>query len=149
MTAKKKVTKKKPRRKAKKKAAARRKPGPPPGEGGRPKANINWVHVVEMARICCTQDEIANAMGVGKTTLERRCESDQGMTFGEFCRRHSLANYAELRKVMWRMALHDKDGPMVRFLATRSLGMTEKLQIGTEEGKPAQVMIVGGQRVEF
>ena len=85
----------------------RGKRGPKPGHGGRPRKQINEARLLEtFAKHGFTVDEIADALGMGRTALWRRCAANKNL-------RNAISNGKE------RMA--DR---LEASLFRRALGMT-------------------------
>ncbi len=73
------------------------------------KGNINWDEVEKLMAYQCTQEEVAHFFGIGLTTLERYCETDQGVTLGEFWHKKRALGRVKLRKLQF--GIIEKGGP--------------------------------------
>lgn len=90
-----------------------------PKKNGRPKKKIDYEQVEKLARIHCTQEEIAAILEVSTRTLQR----DK-----EFCRVYKKATdtgRASLRRLQWKKAMEGHTGMLV-WLGKQILGQTEK-----------------------
>lgn len=72
---------------------------------GRPRLEIDWGVVRKMARILCTEDEIAGVLDVSPDTLLRRAREELGITFADFLKKHADSGRRSLRRAQYRAAL--------------------------------------------
>ena len=84
---------------------------------GRPKKEIDYISVEKLANIQCTQEEIANFLGLSVRTLQR----DE-----EFCRIYKKGQdngKMSLRRMQWKLA--EKSYAMAIFLGKQYLGQKD------------------------
>lgn len=86
---------------------------------GRKKVKIDYDTVKNLAKICCTQEEIASVMGCSVKTLQRRRQFNKAYQDGLNEAR------ASLRRLQWRKAL-EGNVPMQIFLGKNILGQRDK-----------------------
>lgn len=87
----------------------------------RPKKNIDYVTVEKLASIQCTQEEIANFLGISTRTLQR----DK-----EFCRiyKKGMENgKMSLRRMQFKKA-NEGNVSMLIWLGKQYLGQTDKVE---------------------
>ena len=100
--------------------------GPPPkSKGGRPKFKIDYQLVERLARLQCTQEEIASVLGCSVDTLARDGRFcgiyKKGMAHGAIC----------LRRHQWRAA-EEGNVTMLIWLGKQYLGQTDRQHIKLE-----------------
>jgi len=89
--------------------------------GGRPKIQLDYALIEKLATIQCTQEEIANIVGVDVRTLQR----DE-----EFCRIHKKGieqGKSSLRRLQWKSA-ENGNATMQIWLGKQYLGQREPKQ---------------------
>lgn len=86
---------------------------------GRKKVKIDYDTVKNLAKICCTQEEIASVMGCSVKTLQRRRQFNKAYQDGLNEAR------ASLRRLQWKKAL-EGNVPMQIFLGKNILGQRDK-----------------------
>lgn len=86
---------------------------------GRKKVKIDYDTVKNLAKICCTQEEIASVMGCSVKTLQRRRQFNKAYQDGLNEAR------ASLRRLQWKKAL-EGSVPMQIFLGKNILGQRDK-----------------------
>ena len=92
---------------------------------GRPKKEIDYVTVDNLANIQCTQDEIASFLGISKRTLLR----DE--KFNELFARGRENGKMSLRRIQWKHA--EKSATMAIWLGKQYLGQRDIMQVGNSE----------------
>lgn len=95
---------------------------------GRPKIELNWRTIEQLASIHCTHEEIAFVVGVSVDTLERHSISTHGITFAEFCRQKRKVGKASLRRTMWDNAVNKNNITMMIWLSKQHLEMSDKVE---------------------
>lgn len=100
----------------------------PKHPGGRPRIKIDYAACEKLARIMCTQSEIAEVLGVSLSTLEH----DK-----EFLRIHKKgieAGKASLRRMQWKSA---EDGNVTSqiWLGKQYLGQRDKQELTGKDGE--------------
>jgi hypothetical protein len=85
---------------------------------GRPLKPIDADQVYRLARLGCTQDEIADVFGVHQATISRRFAS-------EFARARSECRIS-LRRAQFRRAIEDRSDSMLIHLGKVYLGQGER-----------------------
>ena len=85
---------------------------------GRPLKPIDADQVYKLARLGCTQDEIADVFGVDQATISRRFASEFARARGE-CR-------ISLRRAQFRRAIKDRSDSMLIHLGRVYLGQGER-----------------------
>lgn len=86
----------------------------------RPRKEIDGEQVYKLARLGCTQDEIADFFGVDQATISRRFAS-------EFSRARSACKMSLRRAQMYR-AVRDRSDSMLIHLGKQMLGQSDKVE---------------------
>ena len=86
---------------------------------GRKKVKIDYDTVKNLAKICCTQEEIASVMGCSVKTLQRRRQFNKAYQDGLNDAR------ASLRRLQWRSAANGNITMQI-FLGKNLLGQRDK-----------------------
>ena len=93
-------------------------------KGGRPKKEIDWKLVENLASIMCTQSEIASVIGVDIKTLKARDEFlptlEKGLEKGK----------ASLRRTQFKLA--ERNASMAIFLGKQYLGQKDTTSLNRE-----------------
>lgn len=110
---------------------------------GRPKwelSDADFVKMTEMAKICCTQDEICGIYGISEDTLDRRLKERGFDNFADFYKKHAGQGKTSLRRLQWNAA---KDGsvPMMIWLGKNWLGQTDKQESEERELPPINIVM--------
>jgi hypothetical protein len=84
---------------------------------GRPYVKIDFAKVEALAAIGCSQDEIAAELGIGETTLKRRC--------GPILKKGTKKCHVRLRSALYRHAVKG-DPRLLVFLGKAYLGLKEE-----------------------
>lgn len=105
----------------------------------RPKKPIDWLDVVKLCALQCTQEEIAQFCEVCVDTLNARCLDEQGVSFSEFFIQKRGQGKVSLRRAQWQAA--QKGNPtMLIWLGKQHLGQKDKsaLEHSGPDGKPIE-----------
>lgn len=87
---------------------------------GRPRKELDSEQVYKLARIGCTQADIADIFGVSVSTIKRNYATDCARAQGEF--------KTSLRRAQYMRAVKDKSDTMLVHLGKHYLGQGEKGQ---------------------
>lgn len=112
----------------------------PRGKGGRPRWQPPPLERVEaMAQRGLSKKQIAAALGIGESTLQRHQKWDAA--FSAAIERGKAAGIVALANAGYDLAIVGKDGPMIRFLLSTVGGFksTDRLELTGEDGGPVQV----------
>ena len=101
---------------------------------GRPKAIIDGEQVRKLARLGCSNVEIAQVLGCDEGTLRNR--------FSEFLTKGRLQTKNRLRRVQLRMALSGKYPVMTIWCAKNILGWSDSPEAGEVKAVPTELKIV-------
>jgi len=104
----------------------------PKHPGGRPRIKIDYAACEKLARIMCTQSEIAEVLGVSLSTLEH----DK-----EFLRIHKKgieAGKASLRRMQWKSAEGGNVTSQI-WLGKQYLGQRDKQELTGKDGEQLSV----------
>jgi len=96
--------------------------------GGRPKIEIDWKKIENLASIHCTQEEISFVMSISVDTLDRACKREHHISFAEFCQQKKAMGKMSLRRAMWDMAVIQKDKTMLIWLSKQHLDFSDKME---------------------
>jgi len=109
------------------------------GKTGRPKIEIDYELVDELAGIFCNADEIAACLRVGYSTVERRIKEDHNMAFEDYIalKRNELAK-PSLRRMQYKNA-DEGNATMQIFLGKQYLGQADKIESKEEHTKIKRV----------
>ena len=112
-------------------------PVPKKHPGGRPPVEIDYAACEKLARIMCTQSEIAEVLGVSLATLEHDKE------FLRIHRKGIEAWKASLRRMQWKSA---EDGNVTSqiWLGKQYLGQRDKqdTEITGKDGGPVEQIVI-------
>ncbi len=139
---------KKKKKAAKKKAAKKAKPKK---KTGRPLIPLDWEQIEAMAKIQCTQTEIASVFSCCIDTLNKRCRREHGCTFSEYLREKGEGGKASLRRTMWKKALGG-DRVMLIWVSKNVLGWKDKREHSGDQENPVNVkhtIAFGDKKIEF
>ena len=92
---------------------------------GRPKKIIDYESVEKLAKIQCTQEEIANFLDISSRTLIR----DE--KFLEVFNRGRESGKASLRRIQWKHA--EKSASMAIFLGKQYLGQKDNVEVSNTD----------------
>lgn len=100
---------------------------------GRPKwelSDADFVRMTEMAKICCTQDEICSIFGITEPTLDSRLKERGFKNFLDFYKKYEGQGKQSLRRLQWSAA-QEGSVPMLIWLGKQWLGQADKAQTQT------------------
>jgi len=100
---------------------------------GRPKLNIDWKLFDGFCQMQCTLREIAAYFNCSEDTIERRVKKEYGQTFAEYFSKKRIGGLITLRRNMFKMS--ETNPAVAIFLAKNWLGMKDKQEISSEDGK--------------
>jgi hypothetical protein len=92
----------------------------------RPKIEINEDEVFELAKIQCTNDEIAAVFGVSEVTIRNR--------FSAIVAKWREAGKKSLRRAQWEKAVKDGNVVMQIWLGKQYLGQRDKSDLDLQTG---------------
>jgi hypothetical protein len=98
---------------------------------GRPAKNIDAELVRKLAKLGCTQDEIADFFGVTQSVISERFRSDFHLGSAE--------SKISIRRVQFKRAMHGSDRMLIH-LGKVYLGQTDRVAV-TSQGKPMTVIV--------
>ena len=102
---------------------------------GRKKVKIDYDTVKNLAKICCTQEEIASVMGCSVKTLQRRRQFNKAYQDGLNDAR------ASLRRLQWRSAANGNITMQI-FLGKNLLGQRDKFPEDERAADKEKVTII-------
>lgn len=70
----------------------------------RPRKELSWGDVDKLCGLQCTEEEIAQFLGVSSDTLARSCKRDQRMSFAEYFAQKRGLGRVSLRRAQWQAA---------------------------------------------
>jgi hypothetical protein len=91
----------------------------PKNKGGRPKKTIDYELVLKLASIQCTQEEIANILGLHRSTLLRDA------TFCDIYKKGIDEGKSSLRRLQWKAAENGSSAILI-WLGKQYLGQQDK-----------------------
>jgi len=117
---------------------------------GRKPIQFDWESIDTLLMIACTGEEIASVLGVDYKTIERRCQSEKGIDFGEYIKNGINKNFKpSLRRTQRTVALGklNDDGSwlekpnvtMLIWLGKQYLGQSDKSDITTGGDKITEI----------
>lgn len=92
---------------------------------GRPRKELDAEQVYKLARIGCTQAEIADVFGVSQSVISANYRSDYARAQGEFKR--------SLKRAQFMRAVKDRSDTMLIHLGKTYLGQAGKSDLAHEE----------------
>lgn len=115
-------------------------------KAGRPEAVIDWEQVAKYIKMRCTAAEIAATLGIGVTTLRRRCEAENNVNFGAFYQQNRQVGRARVKEVLYNSVLAAEYDPKyitaLIFYAKSELGMSDKPKEDKEQNLSINVVTV-------
>ena len=102
------------------------KPGRRPGAKNNVKIPIDWDRVKRMLMAQCRSEDIAEAFGVKRGTLEKRCKSDLKIDWVDFRRKYRTTGKVTAREKLYEMAFIDKVPTVATLWAKNHLDWMEK-----------------------
>lgn len=109
---------------------------------GRPKVDIDFNIVNNLCEIQCTGEEIAFALSIDYSTLQRRIKDKFGISFADYYKIYSQQGKISLRRKLFHRAVVDGNVPILIFLAKNYLGLSDN-PITEEESNGLGVFIKG------
>jgi hypothetical protein len=105
----------------------------------RPQKPIDWADVDKLCGLQCTEEEIAQFLGVSVDTLARRCQADHEMSFAEYFDQKRGVGRVSLRRSQWQLA-QKGNATMLIWLGKQYLGQKDKSvqELSGIDGKPIQ-----------
>ena len=97
---------------------------------GRPRKELSdedFAKVIEMAKICCTQDEICSILDFTEPTLDARLKERGFDNFLDFYKKYAGMGKQSLRRIQWQSA-QEGSVPMQIWLGKQWLGQADKAQ---------------------
>jgi hypothetical protein len=70
----------------------------------RPRIEINWDDVDKLCGLQCTEEEVAQFLGVSVDTLARACKREYRMSFAEYFSQKRGLGRVSLRRAQWQAA---------------------------------------------
>jgi len=102
------------------------------GKAGRPKAQIDWNLVEELAAIQCTQTEIAQVLGISERTIHRHASANSKLQ--RCLMRGREKGKASIRREQFKM-LTKGNATMAIWLGKQYLGQRDKTELTGADGK--------------
>lgn len=105
----------------------------------RPLKEINWQEVDKLCSIQCSEEEIAQFLGVSIATLYRAAKREHGMSFDEYFAQKRGVGKTSLRRAQWLSA--QKGNPtMLIWLGKQYLAQRDKSshELSGPDGKPIE-----------
>jgi transcriptional regulator with XRE-family HTH domain len=97
-------------------------------KGGRPKIEIDWKILDELCRLQCTQEEIAEYMGISVDSLERIAKREKGESFAEYFNKRRKVGFVSIRRKQYQLAMQG-NVTMLIWLGKNWLGQVDKHEI--------------------
>jgi hypothetical protein len=70
----------------------------------RPRKKIDWKTVANLCGIQCTLAEISSVLDVSDDTIQRACQREHKMPFGDYLKRHRLKGFVSIRRKQYEVA---------------------------------------------
>lgn len=102
------------------------------GTPGRKKTQIDWVYAEKLAKIQCTEEEMASFFGCTIKTFAVRLKEATGLSFPEWFKFYSANGKISLRRAQYRVAVKGSI-PMLIWLGKQYLGQSDKIEEFKEE----------------
>ena len=99
-----------------------------PKKNGRPKIQIEFELVDNLAKIFCTGEEIASVLNVSYDTLSRRVTEDFKLTFADYIKSKVGEGKASLRRLQYKAATNGNTSMLI-WLGKQYLEQTEPMRI--------------------
>ena len=100
----------------------------------RPRKELDAEQVYKLARLGCTQAEIADVFNVGQATISRNYGLEYARAQGEF--------KTSLRRAQYLRAVRDKSDTMLVHLGKHWLGQGERQQVEIDDKRESRVLRV-------
>ena len=108
---------------------------------GRPKADIDWAVVGKLLEAGCAGTDIASQLGIGVDTLERRCRTDNKMTFSASSKQKRMSGDNLLRAAQDKAAREGNTTRLV-WLGKQRLGQSDKNELTGKDGERIVIEVV-------
>ena len=93
----------------------------------RPRLEIKWDDVDKLCGLQCSEQEIADFLGVSVDTLARACNREHKLSFAEYFAQKRGNGKIALRRAQWQLA--QKGNPtMLIWLGKQHLGQSDKVE---------------------
>ncbi|MBK8677001.1 MAG: hypothetical protein IPN27_11720 [Cellvibrionales bacterium] len=106
---------------------------------GRPKAVIDWAVVGKLLEAGCAGTDIASQLGIGVDTLERRCRTDNKVTFSAFSQQKRMSGDNLLRAAQYKAAM-EGNTTMLVWLGKQRLGQVDRREHTGRNGDPIEIV---------
>jgi AraC-like DNA-binding protein len=73
-------------------------------KGGRPRIEIDWESIDKLCGLQCTEEEIAQFLGISVDTLCRACQRKYNLSFAEYFGQKRGIGKVALRRAQWQVA---------------------------------------------
>lgn len=105
----------------------------------RPFKPIDWESVEKLCALQCSEEEIAQFLGISVDTLARACKREFKMTFPEYFAQNRGTGKVALRRAQWQAAQRGNAALLI-WLGKQYLGQKDKSQheLSGPDGKPIQ-----------
>src|SRR5438093_628129 len=105
----------------------------------RPQIQINWNDVEKLCGLQCTEEEIAQFLGVSVDTLYRACKRDHKSSFAEYFAQKRGLGKVSLRRAQWALA-QKGNATLLIWLGKQYLGQRDKSshELSGPDGKPIE-----------
>jgi hypothetical protein len=100
---------------------------------GRPLKEIDWSKIEAMARILCTESEIASVTGYSIDLIGERCLRDHGMNFPDYYKKHSDGGKMSLRRSQFKKAVVDGNPALLIWLGKQMLGQKDQIDMSNTQ----------------
>lgn len=91
----------------------------------RPRKEIDWEGVAKLCELQCTEEEIAQFLGVSVDTLARACKREHAQSFAEYFAQKRGAGRTSLRRAQW-LSAQAGNPTMLIWLGKQYLGQKDK-----------------------
>ena len=99
-------------------------------KAGRPRKEIDWDLIGQLAAIFCTEEEIAFVLKCAAQTLLNHCIRTQGCTFEDYLEKHRGKGRVSLRRKQFEVAL-EGDKTMLIWLGKQYLSQSDKQEVAS------------------
>lgn len=107
----------------------------PPAEMGRPPIPIKWDEFDKLARMQCTEEEIAAWFDCSVDTIARACQAKHGTTFAEYLAAKKRLGRISLRRLQLKRAEAGSDSMLI-WLGKNVLGQRDRFPEEEERDRP-------------
>ncbi|MGR3179857.1 MAG: hypothetical protein ACUZ8E_17595 [Candidatus Anammoxibacter sp.] len=99
------------------------------GKTGMAKSHIDWAIVESLCKIQCTDEEVAQVIGICVNTLSNRTKKEFGMTYQEYSLRFRKEGTSSIRRAQYKAAVHKGNPTMLIWLGKQYLGQSDKAEV--------------------